>query len=107
MNAENQPEKVAHVDIYGRQYAIRADETEAYVAELAQSVHDKMVELEQNTGTVDTIRLAILTALNLADELAKTKQRLKQQQHETQSHLDRLNELLEPVVAQAHPKSPA
>jgi cell division protein ZapA len=57
------------VEIYGQVYSIRTDLNPDYIRQLAHTVDAKMRALGRQSGTVDTRRLAILTALNLADEL--------------------------------------
>jgi len=57
------------VEIYGQIYSIRTDLNPDYIRQLARAVDAKMQALARQSGTVDTRRLAVLTALNLADEL--------------------------------------
>ncbi len=61
------------VEIYGQVFSIRTELDPAYIQQLAESVNAKMHELAHQTDTVDTRRLAILTALNLADELEQSR----------------------------------
>ena len=60
--------RVTAVTIYGRTYNLRGDGDPAYLARLAQLVDRKMREVAESTGTADTMKVAILAALNLADE---------------------------------------
>ena len=57
------------VEIYGQVYSLRGADDPAHIRELASYVDKKMKEVEKGTGTVDPHRLAILTALTIADEL--------------------------------------
>ena len=57
------------VKIYGEVYHLRGDNHEEYLRELAQHVDRKMRELAERGAGVDPARLAILTALNVSDEL--------------------------------------
>jgi len=59
------------VTIYGRTYHLRGDEEGAYLEELATLVDSKMREVAEATGTADTLKVAILASLNLADDLMK------------------------------------
>ncbi len=61
------------VEIYGQVFSIRTELDPAYIQQLAESVNAKMHELAGQTDTVDTRRLAILAALNLADELEQIR----------------------------------
>jgi len=56
------------VEIYGQVYSIKGGDDPAHVRELAAYVDAKMKEVEKGTGTVDPHRVAILTALTIADE---------------------------------------
>jgi cell division protein ZapA len=56
------------VTIFGRTYCLRGGGDASYLEELASIVDGKMQEVAEATGTADTLKLAILAALNLADE---------------------------------------
>jgi cell division protein ZapA len=56
------------VTIYGRTYHLRGHENPDYLLELAAMVDERMREVVGATGTADTLKVAILAALNLADE---------------------------------------
>jgi cell division protein ZapA len=67
-------EQVVRVDVFGQQYAIRSTLEEHYVQELARYVTDKMCVASEATPNSDVLRLAVLTALNLADELFRCRE---------------------------------
>lgn len=56
------------VTIYGRTYHLRGNEDGGYLGELAALVDRKMREAAESTGTADTLKVAILAALNIADD---------------------------------------
>ncbi len=60
---------VTPVSIYGRTYQLRGNEDGEYLADLALLVDRKMHDVADSTGTADTLKVAILAALNIADEL--------------------------------------
>jgi cell division protein ZapA len=62
------------VDIYDQIYHLRGTDPE-YIAQLANSVDAKMRAVSAHGGTVDSLRVAVLAALNIADELATLRQR--------------------------------
>lgn len=64
----DQPSLV-HVEIFGQTYAVRAGADPGYVERLAAFVDGKMKEVARSTKTVDSQRIAVLAALNVADEL--------------------------------------
>jgi cell division protein ZapA len=59
---------VTPVNIYGRTYQLRGNEDGEYLAELASLVDGRMRDVADATGTADTLKVAILAALNIADE---------------------------------------
>lgn len=61
------------VTIYGRTYQLRGDGDAAYFHELAQEVDRRMREVAEATGTSDTLKLAILAALNITDECLQAR----------------------------------
>ena len=58
--------------IYGKTYHLRGSEDSDYLTELAAHVDAKMHEVAEATGTADTLKVAILTSLNIADEYMQT-----------------------------------
>jgi cell division protein ZapA len=61
------------VEIYGQVYSIKGGYDPAHIRELAAYVDAKMKEVEKGTGTVDPHRVAILTALTIADEFYRMR----------------------------------
>ena len=61
--------RVVPVQIQGQRYQIRTTLDADYVARLAAFVDEKMRAAADTTPTGDSLRLAVLTALNIADEL--------------------------------------
>ena len=55
------------VEIYDQAYSLRGTDPE-YIFKLAQYVDGKMRAVAEQTATVDSLRLAVLAALNIADE---------------------------------------
>jgi cell division protein ZapA len=68
-----QPESVS-VEIYDQIYHLRGTDP-AYIQRLATIVDAKMRAVSSHGGTVDSLRVAVLAALNIADELATLRQR--------------------------------
>ncbi len=62
------------VDIYDQVYHLRGTDPD-YIDSLARSVDAKMRAVSAHGGTVDSLRVAVLAALNIADELATLRQR--------------------------------
>lgn len=64
---------LVHVEILGQTYAIRAGTEPGYVEQLASFVDRQMREVSRGTGAIDTLRVAVLAALNIADELFRER----------------------------------
>jgi len=61
------------VEIYNQIYNIRSDGDSEYVTQLAEFVDRRMREISSGTLTVDSLKVAILAALHVADELHRLK----------------------------------
>ena len=61
------------VDIYDQTYHLRAPDPE-YIQKLANTVDAKMRAVSANSNTVDSLRVAVLAALNIADELLRLQE---------------------------------
>ena len=55
------------VEIYDQAYNLRGTDAD-YILKLAEYVDTKMRLVSQQTSTVDSLRVAVLAALNIADE---------------------------------------
>jgi cell division protein ZapA len=64
-------EKSISVEIYGESYNVRGEGDAEYLTELAQLVDARMHEIASRVSTVDVRKIAILAALNLADEFSR------------------------------------
>jgi len=64
---------VISVEIHGQRYPIRSTLDQEYVARLASYVDEKMRAATESSPSGDTLRLAVLTALNIADELFRCR----------------------------------
>ncbi len=67
------PEQTIRVEIFTQTYSIRSDGDNDYIQELAQYVNLKMMEIAEGTMTVDSLKIAILAALHIADEYYQLK----------------------------------
>jgi len=86
------------VEIFDQAYNLRGTDPE-YILKLAEYVDAKMRAVAEQTNTIDTVRLAVLAALNVADEYHLLKRRsdggpsnYRQRAHELASALDEVLE---------------
>jgi cell division protein ZapA len=66
--------RVTPVEIHGQRYPIRSSLDQEYVTRLAAFVDEKMRAAADTTPTGDSLRLAVLAALNIADELFRRRE---------------------------------
>ena len=61
--------KTIEVEVYGLRFSLQGEAEESYFHELAQYVDGQMRMQSQNTTSGTPTKLAILAAMNIADEL--------------------------------------
>ncbi len=61
------------VKIQGREYRIRADRDPATVHRAAELLDETMSKVRARSGTADSVDIAVLAALNLANSLAEDR----------------------------------
>jgi cell division protein ZapA (FtsZ GTPase activity inhibitor) len=66
---------VVAVTIRDQEFRIRTDDDEAALQRVARYLDETMATVETKTGTVDSLQLAMLSALNLARELVELRER--------------------------------
>ena len=94
------PPAVVTVDIAGQRYPIRSGLEPAYVVELASYVDQKLRAASESAPSSDMLGLAILTALNLADEIFRARQQQSSAHGELNERALQLEQLVDGVLAQ-------
>src|SRR5208337_2311639 len=74
--AQNAGDHSVRVEIFDQAYNLRGSDAE-YIVKLAEYVDAKMRAVAEQTQTVDTARLAVLAALNIADEYQMLQRKLE------------------------------
>ena len=93
MTDKTETPNLVHVQIFGQTYTVRAGTDAGYVEKLAAYVDSQMMDVSRNAGAVDSVRIAVLAALNIADECFQ----LRAQEGES----DRLAQAKAEVLARA------
>jgi cell division protein ZapA (FtsZ GTPase activity inhibitor) len=88
------------VTIFGRTYHLRGDGDAAYLEELAREVDRRMREVGDATGTADSLKIAILAALNITDDWFRTSRNSSPEHREDDERLVRLIATLDEVLAE-------
>lgn len=73
-------DKIIEIEIYGRKYKIRVkgEEDERYISHLTSYVDQKMEEVAVKSSSSDALKIAVLAALNIADEYYLCQKKLDQ-----------------------------
>jgi cell division protein ZapA len=88
------------VEIYDQTYHLRGSDPE-YIAQLAAYVDGKMRLISQQAATVDSLRVAVLAALNIADELHVLKHKQDGIASDYNARAEQLAGVLDEVLAEA------
>lgn len=78
------------LDIFGQTFSLIAED-EARLQEVAKYVDAQMKELSQSTATIDSFRLAVLAALNIANERFDLADRLASRDNAVQAQFEALS----------------
>lgn len=73
-SAATGPDGAVSVDIYDQVYTLRGTDPD-HIVHLAATVDEKMRAVATHGSTVDSLRVAVLAALNIADELVRLRAR--------------------------------
>jgi cell division protein ZapA len=65
--------RVVHVHIHGQQYAVRSDLDPQYISELSAYLDEKMRLAAREIASADVARVAVIAALNVADDLFRAR----------------------------------
>ena len=86
------------VEINGQRYPIRSALEPEYVARLATFVDEKMRAAADSAPTTDSVRLAVLAALNIADELFRCRDAADQRNGQLAERTKELERLLDRML---------
>ncbi|HEX8745666.1 MAG TPA: cell division protein ZapA [Pyrinomonadaceae bacterium] len=86
------------VEIYNQTYNIRSDGDSEYITQLAEFVDGRMREISSGTLTVDSLKVAILAALHIADELHRLKRLHEQADSQLASRSAECAEMLDRLL---------
>ena len=90
--------RVVPVEIHGQRYPIRSVLEPEYVARLATYVDDKIRAAADSTPTGDSLRLAVLAALNIADELFRCRDTTQQKDGQLAARAGELERMVDRVL---------
>ena len=88
------------VEIYDQTYQLRGSDPE-YISQLADYVDTKMRIVAQQASTVDSLRVAVLAALNIADEYLLLKRKYDSVANDYHNRAEQLSGALDEVLEEA------
>ena len=85
------------VDIYGQSYSIKAGANPEYIKNIAGHVDKKMREIAASTPTIDSLKIAVLAALNITDEFFQLRMQTQDVDREIEQRAERMRQILDSI----------
>jgi cell division protein ZapA len=95
-------ERTVKINIYDQSYNVNADGNEEYLNELAAYVDGKMRFIAESTKMVDSVKVAVLAALNIADEMFATRKRQEELEGPLRERVQNCVSMVEKALEQAN-----
>jgi len=83
------------IEIFDQTYNVHAEGDESYLRSLAAFVDQKMRTVAEATRQVDSMRLAVLASLNIADELFTLRRRQEELEGPLRQRVEKCVNLVE------------
>ena len=90
------------IEIYDQTYNVNADQNEEYLKELAAYVNARMRVVAEATRTVDSLKVAVLAALNIADEMFTLRQRQQEIEGPLRKRVEKCVAMVEKALEQSN-----
>ncbi|MFA5974845.1 MAG: cell division protein ZapA [Elusimicrobiota bacterium] len=91
---------VLYVQIMGHEYPMEANPgDELYVNRLAQFVEEKMLQIKEESKIIDSYKLAVVSAMNIADELFRLQDAKGSSSKSFETKADELVQLLDSALS--------
>jgi len=89
--------KAVEVSIMGQKFMVRSESSEDYIQEVSKFVDNKVTEVMHKTNSVASVNVALLAAMNIADEYMKYRQ---EKQDRTAKVEKKINDMIELIDLQ-------
>lgn len=86
-----------HIRILGQELSVLSDSGEEHVAAVVKYVSDKVEEIEKSSNKYNTLSVAILTALNIADQLISLRKVEEYNYSQLENRSERLISLINDI----------
>jgi cell division protein ZapA len=90
------------IEIYDQAYNVNADQNEEHLQALAAYVDAKMREVASATRIVDSLKVAVLASLNIADELFMLRERQQEIDGPLRKRVEKCVALVEKALEQSN-----
>lgn len=90
--------KSVQVEIFGVNYTLKSDTNLEYVKKIALIVDENMRKLSASTSVKSPVKIAVLTALNLADELSQLQEKYRNEIELVEEKSKELSERIEHYI---------
>jgi cell division protein ZapA len=90
------------IEIYDQVYNVNADGNEDYLHELAAYVDGKMRSIADATHMVDSLKVAVLAALNIADETFAMRKRQQETEGPLRKRVEKCVSMVEKALEQTN-----
>lgn len=90
------------IQIYDQSYNVNADGNEEYLTELAAYVDGKMRSIADSTRMVDSLKVAVLAALNIADETFTMRKRQQETERPLRQRVENCISMVEKALEQTN-----
>jgi len=97
--------QIVYVQILGHEYRLEVNAgEELYVSRLAEFVDQRMREIQGQSSTVDSYKLAVMAAMNIADELFRAQDSGDSSSRKVSHRADKWIKLLDQALQPAEPE---
>ncbi|MGH9375146.1 MAG: cell division protein ZapA [Terriglobia bacterium] len=87
------------VSIYDQEYNMRGQLDPEYIRELARFVDEKMRSIAARTHTVDSLRTAVLAAMNIADDYHRLLAKYEAATRQMDEKVGECNQVLDNILS--------
>jgi cell division protein ZapA len=98
--------RVVQVDIHGQRYAVRSDLDPQYIGELAAYLDDRMQSAARELASADALRIAVIAALNITDELFRARADTVGAEGQIRLRTAEIERLVDTVLEEARANTP-
>ncbi len=92
------PTNQLRVNIFGAEYVLKATENQEELTKIAEYVDQKMKEIDRSQAINSNVKIAILAALNIAEELFQNQKYQERLLEEVNHESQKLNRSLQDVI---------